>query len=54
MEGTWVAQSLKRLTSVQVTISRFLGLSPYIRLSAVSAQPALDPLSPSLSAPPLC
>ena len=29
-------------------------LEPHIRLGAVSAEPALDPLSPSLSAPHLC
>ena len=29
------------------------GLEPHIGLSAVSAEPASDPLSPSLSAPPL-
>ena len=28
LQGTWVAQSDKRLTSAQVTISRFVGLSP--------------------------
>ena len=32
-------------------ISRFVELKPHIWLSAVSAEPALDPLSPSLSAP---
>ena len=51
--GTWVAQSVKRLTFISghdLTVREF---EPYMGLSAVSAQPALDPLSPSLSAPPL-
>ena len=49
--GTWVAQSVKHLTSVQVMISQF-EFQPHIRLSAVSTESSLDPLSPSLSAPP--
>ena len=47
MSGAWVAQSAKRLTSAQVMISWFVSLSPAIRLSAASEDPALDPLSPS-------
>ena len=49
--GSWVAQSVKRLTSVQVMISLLLGLSsvPGSVLTAQSLEPALDSVSPSLS-----
>ena len=52
--GTWVAQSVKRLTSAQVTISRFVSSSPTSGsvLTAQRLEPALDSVSPSLSAPP--
>ena len=51
----WVAQSVKRLTSAQVMISQFVGLSPLSSsvLTAQSQEPASDSVSPSLSAPPL-
>ena len=51
---TWVAQSVKQLTSVQVMISQFVGLSPELGsvLTAGSLEPASDSVSPSLSAPP--
>ena len=50
--GSWVAQLIKRLTSVQVMISWFVSSSPALGsvLTAQSLEPALD--SPSLSAPP--
>ena len=50
-----MAQSVKRPTSTQVTISRSVSLSPASGsgLMAQSLEPALDPGSPSLSAPPL-
>ena len=50
--GTWVAQLVKRPTSSGHDLT-VRGFKPYIGLSAVSADPALDPLSPSLAAPPL-
>ena len=52
--GTWVAQSVERPTSAQVTISRFVGLSPAPGsvLTVQSLEPASDSVSPSLSAPP--
>ena len=52
--GAWVAQSVKHLTSVQVIISQFMGWSPASGsvLMARSLEPALDSVSPSLSAPP--
>ena len=45
---------VKRLTSAQVMISRFLSLSPTSGsvLTAQSLEPASDSVSPSLSAPP--
>ena len=51
--GTWVAQSVERLTSAQVMISKFVSLSPALGsvLTARSLEPALDSVSPSLSAP---
>ena len=53
--GTWVAQSVKHLTSARVMISRLVSLSPASGsvLTAQSLEPALDSVSPSLSAPPL-
>ena len=53
--GTWVAQSVKRPTSAQVTISRSVSSSPASGsgLMAQSLKPASGSLSPSLSAPPL-
>ena len=55
MRGTWVAQSVKCLTSAQVMISWFVGLSPMLGsvLTAQSLEPASDSVSPSLSAPSL-
>ena len=40
--GTWVAQLVERLTSAQVC-----EFEPQIGLTAVNAEPAWDPLSPS-------
>ena len=53
--GTWVAQGVKHSTSAQVTISRSVSSSPAWGsvLTAQSLEPALDPVSPSLSALPL-
>ena len=54
--GAWVAQLVKRPTSAQVMISRFVSSSPTLGsvLTAQSLQPASDSVSPSLSAlPPL-
>ena len=50
-----MAQSVKQPTSAQVTISQFVGLSPALgfMLMAQSLEPALDSVSPSVSAPPL-
>ena len=52
--GAWVAQSVKRPTSAQVTISRSMSSSPESGsgLMAQSLEPASDSVSPSLSAPP--
>ena len=52
--GAWVAQSLERLTSAQVMISRSVSSSPESGsgLMAQSLEPASDSVSPSLSAPP--
>ena len=49
-----MAQSVKRLTSAQVIISQFMGLSPAMGsvLTAQSLEPASESVSPSLSAPP--
>ena len=57
LRGYWgasVAQSVKRQTSGQVMISRFVGSSPTSGsvLTAQSLEPASDSVSPSLSAPP--
>ena len=52
--GAWVAQLVECPTSAQVMISRFMGSSPTSGsvLTAHSLEPALDSVSPSLSAPP--
>ena len=52
--GARVAQSVERLTSAQVMISRSVSLSPASGsvLTAQSLEPASDSVSPSLSAPP--
>ena len=53
--GAWVAQSVERPTSAQVMISHSVSSSPVagsVR-TAQSLEPALDSVSPSLSAPPL-
>ena len=49
-----MAQSLKRPTSVQVTISRSVSLSPASGsgLTAQILEPVSDSVSPSLSGPP--
>ena len=49
-----MAQSVELLTSAQVTISQFVGLSLALGsvLTAQGLEPALDSVSPSLSAPP--
>ena len=54
-EGTGVAQSVKCLTLAQIMMSQFPTLSPTLGsvLTARSLEPALDSVSPSLSAPPL-
>ena len=46
-----MSQLVKRPSSALVVISQFVGLSPTLG-SAVSKDLALDPLSPSVSAPP--
>ena len=46
-----MAQSVKRTPLAQVMISRLMGSSPHVGLSAVSAEPSSVPLFPSLSAP---
>ena len=53
-QGPWVAQLVKQLALVQVTISRLMGLSPTSGsvLTAQSLEPASDSVSPSLSVPP--
>ena len=54
LKGTWVAQSVKCPTLAQVMISWFVSLSPVSGsvLTAWSLEPALNSVSPSLSAPP--
>ena len=54
LRGAWVAQSVKRPTSAQVMISRFVSSSLVSGsvLMALSLEPASDSVSPSLSAPP--
>ena len=53
--GAWGAQSVKHLTLAQVMVLWFVGLSPTSGsvLTAQSLEPALDSVTPSLSAPPL-
>ena len=55
LRGAWVAQSVERPTSAQVTISHSVGPSPAPGsvLTAQSLEPASDSVSPPLSAPPL-
>ena len=50
-----MAQSVKHLTSTQVMILWFMGLSPVSGsvLTAQSQEPASDSVPPSLSTPPL-
>ena len=52
--GAWVAQSVKRPTSAQVTISLSVGSSPASGsvLTAQGLEPVSDSVSPSLSDPP--
>ena len=51
--GAWEAQSVQRLTSAQVMISRSVSSSPASGsvLTAQSLEPAWDSVSPSLSLP---
>ena len=51
--GAWVAQSVKRPTSAQVTISRYVSSSPTSGsvLTAQSLELVSDSVSPSLSDP---
>ena len=53
MWGAWVAQSVERLTSAQVMISRLMSSSPASGsvLTAQSLEAASESVSPSLSAP---
>ena len=53
--GAWVAQSVKRPTSAQVTISPSVSLSPASGsgLTAQSLEPVSDSVFPSFSHPPL-
>ena len=53
-QGAWVAQLVKHPTLAQVMISYFMSLSPTSGsvLTSQSLDPALDSMSPSLSAPP--
>ena len=50
-----MAQSVERLASAQVVISRLVGSSPTSGsvLTAQSLEPASDSVSPSFSTPPL-
>ena len=53
--GAWVAQSVERQTldlgsGHDLTVQEF---EPCVRCTAVSVEPTLDPLSPSVSAPHL-
>ena len=54
VRDAWVAQSVKRPTSAQVTISWSVSSSPASGsgLMAQSLEPVSDSVSPSLSAPP--
>ena len=53
--GTWVAQSVERLTSAQVMISWFTSSSPALGsvVTAQSLEPASDSVSLPVSAPPM-
>ena len=53
LRGAWVAQSVKRPTSAQVMILRFVGSSPALGsvLTAQSLEPASDCVSLSLCPP---
>ena len=53
VRGAWVAQLVERPTAAQVMILQFVGSSPATGsvLAARSLEPALDSVSPSLSAP---
>ena len=53
--GAWVGQLVRRLTLAQVMISLSVGSSPISGsvMTIQSLEPALDSVSPSLSAPPL-
>ena len=53
--GAWVAQLVEHPTSAQVMISQSVSSSPASGsvLTAQRLEPALDSVSPSLSAPPL-
>ena len=51
--GLWVALSVKHPTSAQVMISQFVSPMLCSVLTDWSLEPALDFVSPSLSAPPL-
>ena len=55
IQGSWVAQSVKRPTSAQVMISQFMGGSLTLGsvLTAQSLEPVSDSVPPSCSAPPL-
>ena len=50
----WVAQLVKHLTSAQVMISGLVSSNPTLGsvLTALCLEPALDSVSPFLSAPP--
>ena len=56
LQGTRVAQSVKRPALAQVTISWFVGSSPVsgsvLTVWSLEPEPTLDSGSPSLSAPP--
>ena len=52
LRGSWVAQSVRHLTSAQVMISRFVSSSP-VSGSKLTVRSLLGILSPSLSAPTL-
>ena len=53
-KGTWVAQSVKHLTSAQVMISQSVGSSPASGsvLTPQSLEPVSDSVSPSLCPTP--
>ena len=47
-----MSQLVKHPTSAQITISQLVGSSPASRLSAVSTEPTMAPLSPSVCPSP--